>query len=323
MTRRNLFSIVLPAFVLAVVAGCGGGRRSETAATSIVTTFLPVQRFTLDLVHGLNDVQVNSIAPSGGGCPHHYSLTPGDLNAVHHADVIVSHGLGIDPFLSPQTLQERKKGARWVELARALGPDTSLWLHELPTTVEHGHDEHGEEHGDHGEEAIPHAWASPERAAAEVSLLGETLAEAIPAHSDTILDRANRMTSRLDTLAIQFRALVDSASNKRIVAMHTSFDVLARDIGLDVVEVIQVDPTVPPGPRDLARILKIVANGDVAAVITEPQFRPDLAATISRETGVPVFSLDPGVTGTPAPGVFLQIQEENLRTLRRALGVHP
>jgi len=319
MIRRSLLAAL---FAAIAVAGCGGKNTSPNKGISIVTSFLPVQRLTLDLVHGLDDITVTSIAPTGGGCPHHYSLTPGDLRAAHNADVIVTQGLGIDAFLTPEKLQERKPGSRWVELATALGADTTEWLHEAPPSV---HDDHEQSNGDHdhGDEAIPHAWVSPERAAAEVSLLGTILAKAIPVHADTILDRATHLASQLDTLALAYRAVVDSANNRRIVSMHTSFDVLARDIGLDIVEVIQVDPSVPPGPRDLNTILHVVRRGDVAAVITEPQFRPDLAETISRETGVPVYSLDSGVTGEPAPGTFLSMQRDNLRTLRKALGVTP
>ena len=301
---------------LLLLAGCGGhtGARKE-AQFKVVASFLPLERLATELLHDLPGVEVSAIAPATSGCPHHYTLTPGDIRKVSDADVVVRLGNGIDAFVKPAEVQRYNPEGHLLTLAPIHG--------EEEAENHHHHDDHTEEDGSHNHnhdaEGIAHLWVSPLHMAEFTRLLSDSLATLYPIAGDTIRARGRELGTRLYDLHQRYKALVDSASNRNIASMHTSFNVLAHDIGLEVVEVVQVDVSAAPGPRTLERVLDELKSGQVAALLSEPQVSQALVETIANESGKPVFELDSGVTGSPEYPSLLPLFEANLRTLRQAL----
>ena len=110
----------------------------------------------------------------------------------------------------------------------------------------------------------------------------------------------------------------------RIITQHGVFDYLARDMGLDVVAVVQANDTQPPSASDMMRLVRDIRDKKVGAVFTEPQYPDKIAATLARETGVATAKLDPVATGPAiAPLDYYETtMRTNLRTLENTLGTH-
>ena len=69
----------------------------------------------------------------------------------------------------------------------------------------------------------------------------------------------------------------------------------------------------------MANIIDLVREQEAKAIFVEPQYSRSAADTIARETGIPVYSLDPIVTGELDKNAYLTIMEQNLKTLEAAL----
>ena len=72
------------------------------------------------------------------------------------------------------------------------------------------------------------------------SIAGQ-LADLDPANAATYWANAENYARTLDALADEFAALGGKLKNSRIITQHGVFDYLARDMGLDVVAVIQAE----------------------------------------------------------------------------------
>jgi manganese/iron transport system substrate-binding protein len=89
------------------------------------------------------------------------------------------------------------------------------------------------------------------------------------------------------------------------VSFHDAFPYFAAAYGLEVVGTIVDAPGQDPSAGEIARLIKVVRESGVRAVLAEAQFSPDLARTIAAETGVVVVTdLYTGSLGDPPIDTF-------------------
>ena len=92
---------------------------------------------------------------------------------------------------------------------------------------------------------------------------------------------------------------------------------------MNIVGVIEREPGSEPNAKELAATIDTVRKKQVHALFAEPQYPAKSAKVIERETGVPVNTLDPAVTGPLDPAKardsYLDAMRKNLDVLRKAL----
>jgi zinc transport system substrate-binding protein len=278
----------------------------------VLCTILPVYIFTLNVVGQVPDVEVKLLLSSHQGCPHNYDLTPGDLMNLTRADVIVANGLGMESFLET-FLREKKTKGSLIEGAGKIvpikgEPQPSRWRRPSGKT----------EH-DHGDEINGHAWVSPEKAAVMVGAIADGLALKDPIHSRDFINNGRQYARKLEALAEEMKAVVTNAKNKKVMAFHDILAYLARDTGLTVVAVIEPQLGVEPSSRELVRLIQMAKRQKIVAIFSEPPFSDKLVRTISQESGVPWYPLDPVAAGKPAAGTYETVMKKNIEILKKAL----
>lgn len=301
--------------IIAVLLGLYPADGNESAPElRILATILPLYTFTLNVVGGAPGVRVELLLPPTLGCPHDYDLSPGEMKRINRAGVIVVNGLGLESFLEKALQQSGVKP--WIITATA--GVTPLKIvgnsaeREPGKAAKHDHR--------HGSAASwnPHAWVSPQQAAVMVRTIAEGLAGVDPARAGAYRANGARYAQHLEALHGEMRSCVDRAKNRTIVTVHDSLDYWARDLGLRVAGVIQPLPGIEPSPREMARLVRLLREQQVAAIFSEPQYSDRVARTLSAETGVRVFPLDTAATGKPGPDLYEQAMRKNRETLCRA-----
>ena len=280
------------AFMLAFApsAGAAGPLR-------VLTSFLPMEIFTRNVVGDAPGVTVESMLPASMGCPHDYALTPGDMRKIASADLFVVNGLGMEDFLGAPVRRANPK-VRIVETARDV----------LPI------------HGDHGHGDVnPHTWVSPRNAILQVRAIEKALSAAKPVSAGAFRRNADAYVSRLSALAEEFEAAAKTFRRRNIVTFHNVFDYLARDLGLTVVGEIETAPGQEPSAGEIQKLSRTIREKKVPVVFSEPQYSPKIAGALAREAGVPVRVLDPVSTGSPALTTYEDAMRRNLSTLKEAL----
>ena len=263
----------------------------------VLTSFLPMEIFTRNVVGDAPDVTVVSMLPASMGCPHDYALTPGDMKKIASADLFVVNGYGMEEFLGEPVLRANPK-IRIVETARAV----------LPIHGGHGH-------GD----VNPHTWVSPRNAILQVREIEKALSAARPVSAGAFRRNADAYISRLSALAEEFEAAAKTFRRRNIVTFHNVFDYLARDLGLTVVGEIETAPGQEPSAGEIRNLSRTIRERKVPVVFSEPQYSPKLAEALAKEAGIPVRVLDPVSTGSPAPTAYEDAMRRNLSTLKEAL----
>lgn len=306
--RKLHVVLVVAVLPMAIAASCAERQPQprERAARRVLCTTYPVYLFALNVAASRDAVTLELMLPASLGCPHDYVVTPQDMQRITAADLVLANGLGLEAFLG-EAIGRANPSASVVEVSQNAGE--ILWVegHETPKA---------------GRVPNPHLFASPERAAAIVRTIAAALTSVDPEGGTLYAANAEAYATRLERLAADGRRVVARLRSRRIVTEHAVFDYLARDIGLQVVAVVEEEPGQAPSAAKMLEIVRRIRAAGAAAVFTEPQYPAHVGQRIAREAGIPVAVLDPVATGPEHPplGYYEQVMSVNFATLVRVLG---
>ncbi|ADW16434.1 periplasmic solute binding protein [Desulfobulbus propionicus DSM 2032] len=293
----------------------------------ILASTFPMYQIVRNITQGIDGVEVELMIPAQMGCPHDYALTPQDMTKLARAEVLVINGLGLEEFLGAP-VRKANPHLTLIDSSRGIAQI-------LPYTEEkegHGHASktHGQPHGVHNDghdghhDANPHLFASPRMAALLTANIANALAQVHPAGAAAYTANAQTYGQRLTRLADELAELGKRLHTNRIVTQHGVFDYLARDMGLEVVAVVQAHAGQDPSASEILRLVQTIKAKKAGAIFTEPQYPEAVGRTIAKEAAIATARLDPAATGPEqAPlDYYEQVMRANLNTLEQTLGSH-
>lgn len=251
----------------------------------MVASFYPLA-YAAERVGGAA-VDVRNLTPPGAE-PHDLEASPGDVQELRDADLVLLLGGGFQPQL---------------EAAAGSGDDVVRALDtpglRLPGTND------------------AHVWLDPLRYALIVARIGDALGRRAA---------AERLAGRLRALDREFRDGLAECERREIVTSHDAFAYLAARYGLRQIPVGGASPEGEPAPQDLERVVDAVRGTGATTVFVEPLASPRVAETVAREAGVRTAVLNPleGLTESErARGAdYFSLMRANLVVLQEALGCH-
>lgn len=313
MFKRALSVAIL---VLAVLLG-GGTATGWTKPLQVLVSTFPLYQITRNLSQGVEGIEVSLMIPAGLGCPHDYALTPQDMQKLAKADVLIINGLGLEEFLGAPL---NKANARLRLIDSSAGISEVL---QYSATEDHGHHDKDDQHNHtHDSAPNPHLFASPRMAALLADTIARGLAVELPTQAAVINANGKAYAKRMNALAETMAAAGKQLANPRIVTQHGVFDYLARDMGLQVVAVVQAHAGQEPSAAEMLALIADIKAQKAGAIFTEPQYPQAVGATLAKEAGIASARLDPVANGPEqAPlAYYEQVMRDNLTTLEQSLG---
>lgn len=281
-----------------ILVGCNNqSNYIDTSKFNIVTSFYPMYIATSNIVDGVEGITLDNMADVKVGCLHDYQLTTKDMNKLETADAFIINGGGLENFLDKAT-------SAYTDLNIINASDGFLDVH----------DDHEHENA--------HFWVSISLYIEEVRNIANGLAKLDSKNADKYLKNAESYIGRLEVLEDEMHDTLDGLEYKNIVTFHEAFEFFAEDFGLNVVAVIEREPGTSPSAGELAKIIDEIKKTSAVAIFVEPQYEKTVANTIANETNVPVYNLDPIVSGNLENGEYERIMRENLSILKEALKGH-
>jgi len=263
------------------------------AAIRVVTSFYPLYVAALNVIEGVEGSEVHNLASPHIGCLHDYQLTAGDARKLSDADLLIVNGAGMESFLGK--IRAQYPNLKIVEACEG-----------MPLL-----------------DGNPHVWVSPAGARAQIDNIARALSDADPANAARYAANAAAYNGQLTALEARLKSELAPLAGTPVVAQHDSFPYLARDLGLEVVGVIEEGHGHQPDAAEFARTIDLVRDKKVKFIFAEPQYSDRLAQTLARESGAVVLELDPVAQGPSEPararGAWLEAMGKNLSVLRGAL----
>jgi ABC-type Zn uptake system ZnuABC Zn-binding protein ZnuA len=307
---------------------------SSGKTLKVLASTFPIYQITRNITAGASGIEVDLMIPAQMGCPHDYALTPQDMRKLAKADILIINGQGMEEFLGAP-LQKANPALKIIDSSQGIGQ--ILQYTEMEQEGEDHHDGKGKhphedhlhksehdkgEHEPHHGGPNPHLFASPRMAALLAGNIAMDLAELHPLGATVYAANAQSYSQRMNQLADDLTALGKRLTNNRIVTQHGVFDYLARDMGLEVVAVVQAHAGQEPSAAEILAIVKTIRAKKAGAIFTEPQYPESVGKTIAKEASIAAARLDPAANGPErAPlDYYEQVMRANLNTLEKKLG---
>lgn len=295
--QLRLISVLLLGMML--ISGCGSTpanhQTEKDSSVVIATSFYPIYIFTLNVAKDIPDVKVVNMTQPSTGCLHDYAVTPDDMKNLEEARFLVINGAGMEAFMDKVIKQF---------------PDLKIIDSSKDIQLIQGS-------GDAG--SNPHIWVSISNAILQVENIGKQLAALDPHHADLYQANTKAYVTQLKAERTKMHDGLKGLNNRGIVTFHEAFPYFAREFNLNIAGVVEREPGSEPSAREMDKTVDQIKALKVKALFVEPQYSAKAAETIARETGLKVYTLDPVVTGPMKASAYIDIMDQNLKTLEEAL----
>ncbi len=84
-----------------------------------------------------------------------------------------------------------------------------------------------------------------------------------------------------------------------VVAYHKNWRYFAKDFGLNIVAFIEPKPGIPPTPKHVENMIKLIKDSDIRVMLVGSYFEKRKPTTIAQRTGIKALFLPISVGGTP------------------------
>ncbi len=295
MKNKYLFVTVLLAVILAAVilvsVLCARHQDApdRSADLAVVTSCYPMYIAAENVIGDVDGVSLSNLTEPQAGCVHDYQLTTEDMRLIATADVLVINGGGLESFIE----------------------DIAAQYPALPV-IDAGA-------GIATVDDNAHVWMSVAAYTQQVETIRDGLTAVDAAHAADYRANTDAYLSELDTLAAEEETLAGELAGQPVVLLHEAYEYLARDLGLNVVGVLDLDEERQVSAGEVADILRTLTAQPEAAVFVEETYGDSMAARLSEETDAQILYLDPLVRGdTLDADAYLTGMKENLTLISHA-----
>jgi zinc transport system substrate-binding protein len=294
---------VLSTLALALAAMLALGCEAASAAKlKVGITLHPYYSFVANIVGDRAEVIPLIDADAN---PHGYAPQPADMVRIMSMDVLVVNGIGHDSW-----------AFEILDAAGMRNKLTLIYANDGVSLIPVAGDPSGEKI------VNPHTFISTTAAIQQIYTIARRLGELDKDNAGFFRDNARRYALEIRKLRAEFDARIVGAdlSKFRCATMHSGYDYILQELGLQVSAVIEPRHGVEPTARQLAETIDRINAAKVNVLFAEKYFASKLSDTIREATGVKMYSISHISSGPYTPEKFIDEMRENLTTL--ALGIN-
>lgn len=296
-TIRTILMKLLPACLVAIAVASP----AQAAKLKVGITLHPYYSFVANIVGDRAEVIPLIDADAN---PHGYTPQPGDMVRMMSMDVLVVNGIGHDAWafeILDAAGMRRKLKLIYANDGVSLIPVAGVSSSEKVVN--------------------PHTFISTNAAIQQVYTIARKLGELDTANAGYYRDNARRYALEIRKLQAGFDSKIAGAnlSKFRCATMHSGYDYILQELGLQVSAVIEPRHGVEPTARQLAETIDRIKAAKVNVLFAEKYFASKLSDTIRQATGVKMYSISHISSGQYTKTKFVDEMRENLDTLAAAI----
>ena len=305
MSMRSLFSRrLLGAFslLLSAVLLPGLANADEAKRLRIGITLHPYYSYVSNIV--ADRAEVVPLIPAGFN-PHAYEPRAEDIKRIGTLDVVVLNGIGHDDFADRMIAASEKPDIPVIESNE-----------RVPLLAATGQAARGA-----GKVVNPHTFLSISASISQINNIARALGKLDPANAKFYSKNARAYGKRLRGLRADALAKLKDAQGKdlRVATIHSAYDYLLREFGLEVTAVVEPAHGIEPSPSQLKKTIDELRSLDVQVIFSEMDYPSSYVDTIQRESGVKLYALTHISYGEYTQEKYEKEMQHNLDTVVRAI----
>ena len=197
---------------------------------------------------------------------HSYQPTPQDIARISNADLVITNGFGLEPWMQT-VIQEEGFSGMVIEATSGLQP--------MMETVD---------------ETDPHFWMDPILMMQAASNIEKGLTSLLPENKDLYATNLGAYTAELRSLDEWIRQVVSEIpiEHRLIVTNHHTLGYFAQQYGFTVAGTILEGTSSESGlsSKHLQNLINLIIENDIPVIFIEPTDDASIAEQIKDETGV-------------------------------------
>ena len=238
---------------------------------------------------------------------HAFTPKPADAKAIVQTRLLVTNGLGFEPWAQKLAKSAGYQGATLVA-SQGVKP------RRMAEEKGHGASDHAHDETD------PHAWQNPENVVLYVRNIAAALGKVDPAGSAIYQANSAAYVKELQGLdtwtQAQFAAI--PVAKRKVITSHDAFGYFAAHYQISFLAPQGVSTDAEPSAKDVAQLIRQIQREKIKAVFVENMSNPKLLAQLARDAGVtagPALYVDAlSAKGGPADS-YLKLMRHNVTQL--------
>ncbi len=287
---------------------CGLFSNLSFSKPLVVTTTPTISWFVKEIAG--NQVKVISLCKPMQD-PHYLQAKPSYILKLKRADMLFLIGLDLEVAWLPLLLDSSRnpkimKGASgYIDVSRFVEV-----IDKPKTKIDRSM-------GDIHPYGNPHFWLNPDNAPKIAQGIAEAL-KTLNVNKEKIDENLKKLLDRLNNFLINRKKEYSFLQGKAIVAYHTSFNYLARWLGMRIVGYIESKPGIPPTISHIMNLVRTMKKEDVKAILIERFYDTKSAEKVSSMTGAKIVSVLTEVTDRYDVGDYFKLIDAILSKIKKA-----
>ena len=283
---------------------CTGNVPQQKNKIIVAASFYPVYIFTLNLLNGIEEINVECMAEQSVGCLHDYTLTAKDARLLSDATVLIINGAGMEGFL--QDAFDSVPKLKVIDSSEQIGFICNEEYHE-------------EEHNHHHHHENSHIWLSVGNAKNQIKNIKKGLIKEFPQYESRIKENYSDYIKRLDVLEEEREEVLSLSNSLNAISFHGAFEYLADDIGFNISATIESDEGYEPSAKELAKLSNKIREDKINALLVDPNYSGSAAEILKRGTNAEIYVLNPVISGEEKMTAYEDTMSENYKIILKAV----
>jgi len=165
----------------------------------------------------------------------------------------------------------------------------------------------------------PHYWLNPDNGKIIAREISDKMSELMPADREYFESNLVAFNQKIDEKVVDWRKILSSANNKKIITYHRSWNYFADKFGIEIVCELEPKPGIPPSPGHLKEVIDRVKHQQVKAIMTEVFYDQKPARFVAEQTGIEVVVVPNSVRGTKEAKDYIALMDIIVNKLANAL----
>lgn len=292
MNKKVLCILLVAICVFTIVILVNKNNKNDNKI-NVTTSFYPMYIASINLLDGINEIEVNNLTQKSTGCVHDYTLTPDEMIKLSTADIFVINGNGMEAFLD-----------------KVMMNFSDMKVLNTSKNVNYLENE---------DEINPHTFVSIENYIKQIKNLQSGLISFLPEYEIQISKNAEEYLTKLNNLNEYAHQKLDKFSGEKIVALHESFEYFANDYGLNIMAIIEEEEGISASASSIKNIIYNAKRNGVAAIVVDEDSSLTTAQMISKETNIPCVQFNTTIYGDFDKNSYIDAMYKNINDLSNVL----
>ncbi|HEY9685558.1 MAG TPA: metal ABC transporter substrate-binding protein [Coleofasciculaceae cyanobacterium] len=290
-------------FVMSPAAMAAGGK------IKVVTTSQDLAAIARSV--GGDKVEVFAMG-KGYQNPHFVPPRPSFILKLKDADLLVSSGLDLEPWLQP--LVENSRNANVFTNASGY-VDASVGVPLLQVPSNRVTRQMGDLHGF----GNPHYWLDPVNAKYISANIVNGLKRVDPQDAAYFDQQRQIFLKQLSGKITGWMNAAKPLQGLKVIAYHNSWPYFEKRFGLNIVALLEPKPGIPPSPKHLQEVIRKAKEENVKVIIMDPYFPRSGPDLVAKATGAKVVVLPSSVGAFPDVTDYFSLFDRQIALLKQAL----